>query len=77
MTSDDGCGMILKPKMILQPKPGDSDTKTDDSATKHDSETKTGGSETKDDSETKEPWKPKMVRRSDPFLWEHRLGCVI
>ena len=35
-----GCGMILKPRMILQPKPGDSETKTDDSATKNDSETK-------------------------------------
>lgn len=37
---DAGCGMILKPRMILQPKPGDSETKTDDSATKNDSETK-------------------------------------
>ena len=35
-----GCGMILKPRMILQPKPGDSETKTDDSETKNDSETK-------------------------------------
>ena len=25
-----GCGMILKPRMILQPKPGDSETQTDD-----------------------------------------------
>ena len=33
-------GMILKPRMILQPKPDDSETKTDDSATKNDSETK-------------------------------------
>ena len=32
--------MILKPRMILQPKPDDSETKTDDSATKNDSETK-------------------------------------
>ena len=29
-----GCGMILKPRMFLQPKPGDSETKTDDSETK-------------------------------------------
>jgi hypothetical protein len=32
--------MILKPRMILQPKPDDSETKTYDSATKNDSETK-------------------------------------
>ena len=35
-----GWGMILKPRMILRPKPDDSETKTDDSATKSDSETK-------------------------------------
>ena len=54
-----GWGMILKPRMILQPKPDDSETKTDDSATKSDSETKTDDSETKDDSATKDTWKPK------------------
>ena len=32
--------MILKPRMILQPKTVDSETKTDDSETKNDSETK-------------------------------------
>jgi hypothetical protein len=32
--------MILKPRMILQPKLDISETKTDDSATKNDSETK-------------------------------------
>ena len=35
-----GWGMILKARMILQPKPDDSETKTDDSATKSDSATK-------------------------------------
>ena len=54
-----GWGMILKPRMILQPKPDDSETKTDDSATKSDSETKKNDSETKDDSATKDTWKPK------------------
>ena len=54
-----GWGMILKPRMILRPKPDDSETKTDDSATKSDSETKKNDSETKDDSATKDTWKPK------------------
>ena len=64
--------MILKPRMILQPKPGDSETKTDDSETKNDSETK------KNDSETKDTWKPKMARLSNhrvvciSFRWKHR-----
>ena len=34
------CGMILKPRMILQPKTADSETKTGDSETKNDPETK-------------------------------------
>ena len=70
-----GCGMILKPRMILHPKPDDSETKTDDSATKNDSETKKNDSETKDDSETNDTWKPKMARLSNQavcisFLFE-------
>ena len=52
--------MILKPKLILQPKTDDSETKNDDSATKDDSETKKRDSVTKDDSETKDTWKPKI-----------------
>ena len=36
-----GCGMILKPRMILQPKTVDSETKTDDSETKNDADAET------------------------------------
>ena len=54
--------MIPKPKMILKPKPVDSETKNDGSETKNDSETQTKYSETKEGLEIKDGWTPRMGR---------------